>query len=1126
MAVKKLTKILLIKWLYFEKQLIEVKDINFLTGKNGAGKSTVIDALQIVILGETNARNFNKAANDSSQRTLDSYLRADMDPSSPKSRRGKDFSSYIVCEFWDDQSGSRFTAGIVFDCRSDNTRRDQFFLYDGVIPESCYLINHRAMDIAQLRAYLKELPGSHYKMYDSNRRYREDLLAKWNVHNEQVCRMLKRAVSFRPIVNIQDFITENICDIPDRPDIEVMQQNIRDYKRHEELARRQEEKLSQLTKITQCFQEYQAALDRFQLHRFLSEWGNKAVLEQRITKLNQEKEDCTSGIAQEKTRGLELEQDIKRKEQRKNELYEDRARDDVYQEQERLRGQKQQLEQEHKRLMGQINQTVLAARQEAAVLAALCQKISQWSETEQLIPLQQSAETLSGYCTTLAHCEAEIFAGSAAPFEQAQTATLLFAERLRKTAYELEEEMARLKRDLEQNQAVLESLRKNIKDYPVGLPDLKNQMQTRLFQKLGKRISVEILADLLEIADGEEAWRGAVEGYLNTQKFYLLVDPAVYPEALSIYDSIKSRFGKQSFGLVDVGKLREKERLDPWEDSLAMKIQTDNPLARSYVDYLLGRVVCCAHTNQLRRHRTAITADGMVYQGYVARPIPKSRMEDAFIGRKAVDLRMKRLTAQRTELEDAVKRLEPVFWELDRRKGHEFIFTSRFVQEAQQRQGDYLRGLEITKELGKIEHDLSHLDLFWLDELNKQIEKLGSEIERLRNETKVCSEKIGQLGNKLHDLEYEKLPEQYQNLTAVEDTLAESFSEQYRTTVGIPRYTQELARLKKASVVAKNFGDQVPRAQNEVTDKQNKLFQARREYVQQFQPCPFQVEVMDNREFDEERIRLAESELPQYREKIRRARESALEQFQNDFLSKLRNGIQQVEQDVKNLNRALKQPRFGTDRYQFKVERSPDFADYYDMIMAPELIEGEGGLFALPFQSKYGKLIDDLFSQITASDDSQKNLRKASELQKNIERYTDFRTYLKFDLETTDQNGNRQLLSQTLNTKSGGETQTPFYIAVLASFAQLYRVSDQSTFGNTVRLIIFDEAFNKMDSDRIIESVHLLRKMNLQAIICTPPDKLPDIMPQADRTLLVCKEKYTMQVLPYSKEVEPTWSKT
>lgn len=67
--MKKLKKILLVNWLYFSRELIEVGDVNFLTGRNGAGKSTVIDALQIVLLGETNARNFNLAANERSQRT-------------------------------------------------------------------------------------------------------------------------------------------------------------------------------------------------------------------------------------------------------------------------------------------------------------------------------------------------------------------------------------------------------------------------------------------------------------------------------------------------------------------------------------------------------------------------------------------------------------------------------------------------------------------------------------------------------------------------------------------------------------------------------------------------------------------------------------------------------------------------------------------------------------------------------------------------------------------------------------------------------------------------------------------------------------------------------------------------
>jgi uncharacterized protein YPO0396 len=106
-----------------------------------------------------------------------------------------------------------------------------------------------------------------------------------------------------------------------------------------------------------------------------------------------------------------------------------------------------------------------------------------------------------------------------------------------------------------------------------------------------------------------------------------------------------------------------------------------------------------------------------------------------------------------------------------------------------------------------------------------------------------------------------------------------------------------------------------------------------------------------------------------------------------------------------------------------------------------------------------------------------------------------------------------------MSTQSGGETQTPFYIAVLASFAQLYRVNDQTSFGNTVRLVVFDEAFNKMDSDRIIESVRLLRKMRLQAIICTPPDKVGDIMPVADNTLFARNEEFKMQIVPYGKEI-------
>ena len=577
-----------------------------------------------------------------------------------------------------------------------------------------------------------------------------------------------------------------------------------------------------------------------------------------------------------------------------------------------------------------------------------------------------------------------------------------------------------------------------------------------------------------------------------------------------------------SFGLVDIGKLRERERLEPWSDSLAKKVETDNDLARSYIDYLLGRVVCCSHVDQLRRSKTAITADGMLYQGYVVRPIRKELMDDAFIGRRAVALRIARIEAELTEIQSKFQIWMPIYQTLSKYQNHDVLFSARYTQSVvPQRQADYLRGLEISSELEQIEEQISHLDLFWLGEQRKIIAKLAGEITSLGNSKEQNIKEKALSENRIHALVWDILPEINQKIARMEDRIADEFPEDFIQKTGIPRYQQELGRLKKASVVYKNFNDRLVQTVRERESAMQKLFRARSEYADKFRPCSFRIDAMDNEEYAAEQHLLEESELPKYRVKIKAAYESAMEQFQNDFLAKLKSSIDQVQDQVKSLNRALDQAQFGTDRYKFRVDRNPDYADYYDMIMAPELMEGEAGLFAMPFQQKYGKLIEDLFSRIAMSDDTQVNARKQSELQQNIERFTDFRTYLKFDLETIDQNGSKQMLSQTLNTKSGGETQTPFYIAVLASFAQIYQVNNLSGLvSNTVRLVVFDEAFNKMDSERIVESVRLLRKMGLQAIICTPPDKLPDIMPLADRTLLVSKDKYQMHILTYGKRME------
>ena len=224
---------------------------------------------------------------------------------------------------------------------------------------------------------------------------------------------------------------------------------------------------------------------------------------------------------------------------------------------------------------------------------------------------------------------------------------------LRDAAYEVKVMLDGLQSERDQKQAALANLNKNIKDYPKGLLELRKRLEDELARRVQKSIRIDILADVLEIPETEEQWRRAVEGYLNTQKFYLLVPPEHYREAVQLYDQIKQDYGRNSFGLIDIFKLREKERIAPWPDSLAKKVETTNELARSYIDYLLGKVACCSHVDQLRRNKNAITADGMLYQGYVVRPIRKDLMDDAFIGRRAVALRIARIEEELVQINSA-----------------------------------------------------------------------------------------------------------------------------------------------------------------------------------------------------------------------------------------------------------------------------------------------------------------------------------------------------------------------------------------------------------------------------------------------------------------------------------------
>jgi len=74
LPMKILKRLYLVHWQYFRQQTVEFGMINFLTGKNAFGKSTIIDALSMVLLADTSGNSFNKAASGKNTRTLNSYL--------------------------------------------------------------------------------------------------------------------------------------------------------------------------------------------------------------------------------------------------------------------------------------------------------------------------------------------------------------------------------------------------------------------------------------------------------------------------------------------------------------------------------------------------------------------------------------------------------------------------------------------------------------------------------------------------------------------------------------------------------------------------------------------------------------------------------------------------------------------------------------------------------------------------------------------------------------------------------------------------------------------------------------------------------------------------------------------
>lgn len=289
---------------------------------------------------------------------------------------------------------------------------------------------------------------------------------------------------------------------------------------------------------------------------------------------------------------------------------------------------------------------------------------------------------------------------------------------------------------------------------------------------------------------------------------------------------------------------------------------------------------------------------------------------------------------------------------------------------------------------------------------------------------------------------------------------------------------------KTAKKIFENFLPQRTQYENDRNTLLDKLKEKQHHYNVDFAQ-DFIVGLTGMYEYREAAAKLKSVELIRYEEKLRQVKEDCEQIFKSDFLSKMKEFIENAKTEFKNLNKALDNIYYGDDSYHFVISFDKKKEGLYRMITSENNYEGIN-LWTTAFEEQYREEMAELFDKLMTKDDNG---------QKIVEEYTDYRSYLDYDIEIRKRDGSTQRFSNIYGEKSGSETQVPYYVAIAASFYQLYR------YGNSVRLMLLDEAFDKMDDDRIGSMLDFFKGLDLQVIMATPPAKIEVIGEKVDTVL-------------------------
>lgn len=1074
--MKKLTRLKLINWHRFTNCTIDFGGSTLISGENGAGKSTLLDAIQFVV--NCSANSFNKAAHENGKRKLTGYIRCKTGRENKPYERTGELSAHVALEFYEESKQRYFIIGAVVDSASEGQETTVRYLIDNKqITDDMFLNGRHIRSISEFRAANKGIK----QWCKTQAEARKMVLARLGRIEDKFFRLIPKALAFKPIDDIKDFVYSYVLDEKE-VNIDVLRENVRTY---QDLERTLESVKKRMSKLEQIEKHHDEVLDcekKDHMYEYFLQQAQLDITKETVQNTEsqirteeyrlKEIQNLLAQLEREWTKKQEMETSLRVELKQNKEFL---ALEEQKKELERLQGEEKSSLEEKRELMRSVRKAsdavgkLLEVSDVDACIREYGDSLKKVENLSDIAEMKQLTEQVIRYKTTM------------------------YGKLQRKMA-EIQVEVNSRRQEREELDRKIDRLEKKKLTYPEGVERMMAAVKEE-FARIGRKPEPYVLCELLEIKD--EQWRNAVEGYLNTQRFYILVEPESFDIALGIYDRLRREKKAYGVGLINTQQMEKYEEAP--EGTLASVVTSKNKYARRYINMVLGKVQMCERYEDLKKYPTSITRECMRYQNRVASAIKPEIFSVPFIGSHAFKVQLLQAKKKRdllsetiAELEKRLSAMESVFGPLNTEVDVDIKYRLDVISRLRVLHGeiktceDNIRTLK--KNATLIQKQIQ------LEALEKLVRELQQDINRNNQKIGTIEQRIQEKKSRKEVLLLEQMNVQQQvaQLAAAEGDALPLWLKEYESQTAQKSYEQfrdNYDRRRKANeTIRKN-------AENQMIDC---MITYKTEH--DFGAAP---SMAGYPEFAAVYDRLKTSELLEYEEKVQSARMAAEEEFREQFLAKLQENMKQAQGEFKELNRALKDIVFSNERYEFLFMPSRKFRSYYEMIMDDfNVVQGES-IFSGVFHENHKEVIEELFERLALNNESST---------KTLDEFTDYRTYMDYDIKIIHTDGTFSYYSKVCEEKSGGETQTPFYVTVAASFVQLYT---NNIGGEAAGLVMFDEAFNNMDDERIGGVLEFLNRLPLQLIIAAPPDKIQYIGPSMEETLLVMTDEKVSFVEEY-----------